>query len=146
MMRLKLVKMAEAADATRVKDSAGVPHVSLILKQLVEPWNVTGRIVRADSYVASMFAAEYLMAASLHFIGVVKTATRRFPMTAPSQAELQSRGDRHGLTCMGEEGPPKLLASVWMDCNRRYFVSPCFLWYRGSLLANVMAAARACGR
>ena len=93
--------------------------------QLVQPWTMTGRIVCADSYFSSVFAAEYLSAAGLRFIGVVKTATRRFPMADLSQIELQRSGDRQGFVCLDEDKMPKLLAFVWMDRNRRYFVSSC---------------------
>ena len=125
MMHIKLVKTAEAADAMGIEDTSGVLHGALVLKQLVQPWRMTGRIVRADSYFSSVFAAEYLSAAGLRFIGVVKTATRRSPMAALSQIELQRRGDRQGFVCLNEDKMPKLLAFVWMDRNRRYFVSSC---------------------
>jgi hypothetical protein len=36
--------------------------------------------VCADSYFASVQAAEHLLSMGLKFIGVVKTATRKFPI------------------------------------------------------------------
>jgi hypothetical protein len=65
----------------------------------------------------------------LRFIGVVKMATRQFPMQHLSQLELQQLGDLKGLMMQALEGEPSLLAFVWMDCNRRYFIAT------GSLLA-----------
>jgi hypothetical protein len=63
------------------------------------------------------------MRLGLRFIGVVKTATRQFPMGYLSQLELQQRGDRKGLMMRGVDGEPSLLAFVWMDRNRRYFIA-----------------------
>ena len=96
-------------------DSDGVPHVAVVLRQLVEPWKRSARVFCADSYFASVFATEYLRSIGFRFIGVVKTATRRYPMKAPADIELQKRRDRHGLDFLDEEKFPKLLAFVRMD-------------------------------
>eukprot|EP00171_Calliarthron_tuberculosum_P006804 IDg6804t1 len=113
MMRLKLVKTAEGEDAMTTLDSDGVPHGALVLRQLVQPWKRSQRVVCADSYFASVFATEYLRSISLRFIGVVKTATRRYPMKALAAIELQNRGDRKGLVCLDEETFP----SCWLLCG-----------------------------
>ena len=55
------------------------------------------RIVCADSYFASLTAAEELWNHGLRFIGVIKTATRKFPMAYLSNIESQNRGDMSGL-------------------------------------------------
>ena len=59
----------------------------------------------------------------LRLIVVVKTATKKFPMKYLSEIEMQSRGERSGLVMNGNEGGPSLLAFVWMDRDRRYFIS-----------------------
>ena len=53
------------------------------------------------------------------FIGVVKTATKRFPMKALAEKELHTRGDRYGLVTMDGYKKESLLAFVWMDRQRR---------------------------
>ena len=88
MIRLKLVKTAEGEDAMRTADSDGVPHGTLVLRQLVEPWKRSQRVFCADSYFASVLATDYLRSIGLRFIGVVKTATRRYPMKALAAVEL----------------------------------------------------------
>jgi Transposase IS4 len=94
-----------------------------VLKELVLPWARTGRLVVADSYFASVATAEELYRLVLRFTGVVKIATRRFPMKELASTELSNRGDRRGLLSLDADGKPKILAFVWMDRDRRCFVS-----------------------
>ena len=48
----------------------------------------------------------------LRFIGVVKTATKLFPMKHLSEIELKNIGDRRGLILHGDDGKPSLLVFV----------------------------------
>ena len=59
----------------------------------------------------------------LRFIGVVKTATKKFPMSYLSNLELVQQGDYKGLVARGTDGQPTMLSFVWMDRDRRYFVA-----------------------
>ena len=59
----------------------------------------------------------------MRFIGVVKTATRQYPMAYLLRVALQDRGDRKGLITRGDDGQPSVLAFVWMDRQRQYFIS-----------------------
>jgi hypothetical protein len=80
MLRLKLVETAESERAhAEVDADTGLLHGTKVLKFLVMPWVRTGRIVCADSYFASIPVAAELRRLGLHFIGVVKTASRMFP-------------------------------------------------------------------
>lgn len=94
-----------------------------VMKELVLPWLHTDRIVCGDLYFASVPAALMLSRNGMRFIGVVKTATRQYPMGYLQRVELQDRGDRKGLVTRGSDGQPSLLAFVWMDRQRRYFIS-----------------------
>lgn len=123
MLRLKLVKTAEEEGANIEEEDDGLLHGTVVLKHLVMPWAMTNRIVCADSYFASVGACEEMARIGLRFIGVVKTATRRFPQTYLSALELVERGDRCGLIAKDPDGIPKMLAFVWMDRNRRYFIA-----------------------
>lgn len=72
MMRLKLVKSASPSTESREEPSDAVlTHGALVLKELVLPWARSGRIVAADSYFASVSAAEELFRCGLRFIGVL---------------------------------------------------------------------------
>ena len=83
----------------------------------------TDRIVCADSYFASVPASEELWNHGLCFIGVIKTATRKFLMEYLSNIQFHNQGDMCGLlTRPVDRTNPVLGAFVWMDRNRRYFI------------------------
>ena len=87
------------------------------------PWANTDRIVCADSYFASVPAAEELWKHGIRFIGVIKTETRKFPMAYLSNIDFQNRGDVSGfLNRPLDRTKPVLGAFVWMDRNRQYFI------------------------
>ena len=133
MLCLRLVTTAEESciqDAVEDKvEETKLLHGTQVLKGLVLPWENSDRVVCADSYFASVGAAEELKRIGLRFIGVVKTATRRYPQNSLSRIELQQRKDFKGLTSSTNDGAT-LLAFVWMDQERRYFIAT------GSSLAN----------
>jgi hypothetical protein len=96
------------------------------LYELVKPWANTNSIVVADSYFASVQAALRLKKIGLRFIGTVKTATKEFPMAYLGRYQLDGgKGDRHGVICRDEESGTDFLAFVWVDRDRRYFISTC---------------------
>lgn len=123
MLCLKLVKTAKEEATTRTEEHEDLLHGTVILKTLIELWNYTDRLVCADSYFASVMAAQELLKIKMRFIGVVKTATRKFPMPYLSGIELQARGDWKGLIAKDEDGKPYLLSFVWLDRERRYFIT-----------------------
>jgi hypothetical protein len=57
------------------------------------------------------------------FIGVMKTATRGYPKAYLEGLELSNHGDYEGVVTLGENGQPRMMAFVWMDRERRYFIS-----------------------
>ena len=88
MLRLKLVKNVGADVQIRLEENEGLIHGCLVLKELVKPWYNSQHIVCADSYFASVSTAEEMGRLGLQFIGVVKTASKRFPVTYLSQLEF----------------------------------------------------------
>ncbi len=78
----------------------------------------------ADSYLASVGAAEELYRNGLQFIGVVKTARKGFPKNYLTNVELHQRGDflAHASDPTSNE-EPRMAAFVWMDRERRYFIA-----------------------
>ena len=123
MIRLKIVKTAEEENASVETDDDGNNHGTNVLKFLVEPWVRTDRCICADSYFASVNAVTVMRTMGLRFIGVVKTATKKFPMSYLSNLELVQQGDYKGLVARGTDGQPTMLSFVWMDRDRRYFVA-----------------------
>ena len=104
MIQLKLVKGEKDDDySDNEANQDNVPHGAKVLLKLLSPWINTQRIVCADSYFASVTAAELLYVNGLKFIGVVKTATQKFPMAHLAAHELENRGDHYGLIRLGED-------------------------------------------
>ena len=59
------------------------------------------------------------MRLGMKFIGVVKTAPKQFPMAYLQALEFDKRGEWKGL----RNATTSMCAFVWVDCNRRYFIT-----------------------
>ena len=121
MLHLELVSTAEN-ETGRDFEGDGL-HGTAVLKRVVKNWTGTGRIVCADSYYARVETCEEMERMGLKFIGVVKMATRRFPLTYLSELELQKRGEWRSVVRRDEDDKIMKVALVWMDRERRYFVA-----------------------
>lgn len=123
MLRLSVVTTSEYQWATSDAPDDTLPHGTTVLKRLVAPWAGTQRIVCADLYFASVTTATHVRSMGLRFIGVVKTATRGYPMQALSTMEVCERGDHATYFHATPDGTIELMAVVWVDRDRRYFVA-----------------------
>ena len=123
MLRLKLVKnIQEEVKADLVQESGNgddLIHGCKVLRELIEPWYHTCRVVCADSYFASVSTAKELMRLGMRFIGVVQTASKKFPMAYLQALDFDKRGEWKGL----RNATISMYAFVWVDCNRRYFIT-----------------------
>jgi hypothetical protein len=72
------------------------------------------RIVRADSYFASVEAALHHQARGVRFISVVKTATSSYPMKLLQSKVLPTRGDWKSYVHR-RDGKFADMAVVWVD-------------------------------
>lgn len=120
---LKLVRTAEEQDASSHTGADGLMYRTSVLRQLVLPWTNTQQIVCADSYFACVPTVHEMTMIGLRFIGVVKTATRQITMAYLNHIELSQRGDRRGLIAKDSNNQPHMIAFVWMDHDRRYFIA-----------------------
>ncbi|KAG7352288.1 transposase IS4 [Nitzschia inconspicua] len=120
ILRLKLVKTELEA-----REDDGLTLGTRVAKYLVEQWARTDRIVCGDSFFASVATAKELKSMGLRFIGVVKNASSHYSMTWFSSLELSNRGDHKGLVHLDTDGNPDMMAFVWVDRERRYFISNC---------------------
>jgi Transposase IS4 len=91
-MRLHLVTTPEDELRRTVPSEAGLLHGTVVPQRLISPWAGSNRIVCGDSYFASVEAATHLRSLGLHFIGVVKTATRKFQIRYLQHQEIEARG------------------------------------------------------
>lgn len=128
MLRLKLVKTVrdqEEGEDSDGESNEGLIHGCVVLKELVEPWFHTQRTVCADSYFASVSTAQELGRLGLGFVGVVKTASRKFPMAylqAIHAPPGQERGWWKGVVNK-QNGLASMYAFVWVDRERRFFIT-----------------------
>ena len=136
MIQLKLVKGAADNAQLESEDPSGL-HGTRVMKQLVRPWANSGRVVAADSYFASVPCALALKNMGLRFIGVVKTATKGYPQQYLSTVELPAKGDYKGVLNIDPMTGYTLLAFVWVDRERRYFISNCCSLAQGSPYSRI---------
>ena len=60
---------------------------------------------------------------NIRVIGVVKTAIKKHPMAYLSSIEInEGRGQRMGVV-LKSNGMPTMRAYIWIDYDRRYFIS-----------------------
>ena len=76
-------------------------------------------MVCANSYFDSVSTAKELMRIGMRFIGVVKTTSKKFPMSYLQALEFDKRGEWKGL----RNATTSMYAFVWVDRNRRYFIT-----------------------
>lgn len=87
----------------------------------------------ADSYFASVPAAIRLKGIGLRFIGAEKQAIREFPMQYLGSLPMPGgKGSRKGLLTADEATGTQLMAFMWIDRDRRYFISTCSSLEEGS--------------
>ena len=97
-------------------------HGTAVTLRLLQPWFHTNRVVCADSYYASVHTAESLYEKGLRFTGVVKTSNKIYPMKYLSHFEIAEKGEHVSLVSKPIAGP-HLMAVMWVDRDRRYFIS-----------------------
>ena len=119
MLRLIVVKGADPDP-----NANELPHGANVMLDLVEPWlNKARRAVKGDSFFASVAAASALDDANMDFTGPVKQATKQFPMDYLKNFVLpDGRGSHHAVCCYDDNGDIDMIAVVWVDRERRYFV------------------------
>jgi len=125
MIRLKIVK-SKACHSREDPTDEDINHGTTVAKELSKPYANSDHIIVGDSYFASVQCAKELWKIGLRFIGVVKTATRQFPMDHLSSIQLNGRGDHYGLFSKAPPPAglePDLMAFTWVDRERHYFIS-----------------------
>ena len=97
MIRLNLVNNIKEEVKAELGQESGngddLIHGCKFLKELIEPWYHTHRVVCADSYFAYVSTAKELMRLGMKFIGVVKTASKQFLMVYLQALEFYQRGE-----------------------------------------------------
>jgi len=123
MLRLSVVTTAEHRQEDATGEEDDLPHGTAVLKKLIAPWAGTKRVVCADSYFAIVTATQQLLSMGLRFIGVVKTGTNGLPIGALSVLPLKERGEHVSYVHTTANGVTDIMAVLWVDRKRRYFIS-----------------------
>jgi hypothetical protein len=96
----------------QIMSEQGLLHGAKVMQDLVMPWMHSDRVAYGNSHFASVPAARMMMRYGMGFIGVVKSASRQYPIPYLSQVELNNRGDRKGMVKRGGQtnSEPKMMA------------------------------------
>jgi len=120
MLQLRVVK--SVTDENEDEDD-GINHGTKILLDLVKPWwNKVRHVICADSYFSSVQTTIMCKTKGLEYVGVVKTATRSYPMHYLTRVPLSDRGKHHAVVHK-TNGLLDMVAFVWVDRERRYFIT-----------------------
>ena len=117
------------------------------MQDLVMPWMHSDRVAYGNSHFASVPAARMMMRYGMGFIGVVKSASRQYPIPYLSQVELNNRGDRKGMVKRGGQtnSEPKMMAFCLDGSTETIFhCNMFFACGREPLQTSAMEAAWGC--
>jgi hypothetical protein len=120
MMQLCIVKSKDMSE----DNDDDLNHGTKILLGLIKPWWIKVRcIVCADSYFSSVQTALQCQTKGFQYIGIVKTATRSFPMQYLSRVSLADRGRHHVAIHTVGDAAIDMAAFVWVDKEWRCFIT-----------------------
>ncbi|XP_051167804.1 uncharacterized protein LOC127285709 [Leptopilina boulardi] len=91
--------------------------------RLTQPWFGTGRIVVGDSWFASVKTAIELRKQGLYFLGIVKTATKMYPMTE-AKARCPKKSGKKAVATATVNGTD-LTCVAWKDKKVFTFIGSC---------------------
>lgn len=91
-------------------------------------------MICGHSWFSSVATAETLAMYNMRFISVVKNGSRGYPMEFLSKMEFTNRGEHVSMVSQNAFGKSQLMAVLWMDRERRYFICSCSMWYVGETI------------
>eukprot|EP00171_Calliarthron_tuberculosum_P023537 IDg23537t1 len=132
MLRLEVVKSSNdlvQANATVLN------YGTEVTRRLISPWMNSNRVVCGDSAFSSVQTAQCLYSVGMRYIGVVKSATRGFPMQQLSGRPMNDRGTWYSMICESDNPEQcKMMAVLWVDRERRYFIATTDTTHAGSTI------------
>lgn len=123
MLRLKLVRNQEDESQRTSEEERELPHGTVVLRRTFSPWAGTYRTVCTNSYSVSVEAAFTISAMGMHFIGVVKTASRKFLISYLARLSALERGESVSMVHKDVDGRAIMMDLKWVDNEQRYFIS-----------------------
>lgn len=122
MLRLELQEGKEAMSAMAENKLHGSGTGSTI--RLTKPWHGTSRVVYGDSAFASVRCARQMRAHGLHFIGIVKTSTKEYPLKWLRSHTYTARGAHVALKAKDKLNNV-YYACGWSDRTVKTFIATC---------------------
>ena len=127
------IEIQEGKAAMRMKEHSNLGGGCGSIMRMVWPWRGSGRIVVGDSAFASVTTAFWLYwTCGIYFIGLVKTATKYFPVAYLKRADLYpSIGDsttivaRLNLFSLNSSQRVPVFGFGWRSKHLKTFVSTC---------------------
>lgn len=135
MLRIEICEGKE--EHTKHKWHAEYGHTTATTLRLTEPWHGSGRVVFGDSWFAGVKTAEAMLLHGLHFMGDVKTNTKRFCAAELVAATGPASGDWAVCSSMvkvNEESVPIYAVSHRRGPAVHKFVSSCGTTLPGNAL------------
>jgi len=130
MLRMELHEGQEVMSTKPHQKELGAGTGTLL--RLTEPWYGSGRVVVGDSWFGSVKATDQLFERGLHFIGMVKTATRNYPLKEMKRRCPNTRGASIRATAQLDAGKQVILAMAWTDKKVHSLVSSCGTTHEGT--------------
>lgn len=121
MIRIELNEGKDLMSRKKWQAELGAGTATIL--RLTEPWHGTGRIIVADSWFASVKTALELEKRGLFFIGIVKTATKQFPMKILKEKCPEQRGAT--IVSQTTINDVNLISCGWRDKKIHTFVGSC---------------------
>ena len=119
IIRLEIQEGKEVMDTKEYMAEYKKAGTTQVLR-LTKPWHSSGRAIYSDSAFASVTTAVACHQKGLHFTGLVKTATSKFPKKFLDTYEYHELGD---TTLVAEECGFSLIAHGWGDKVWKNFIS-----------------------
>lgn len=121
ILHLEIVK---GADETCEKEfETQMLHVTAVTSRLVDPWINSNMIVCNDSYFRFCCYDWCVATVRLRFLEVVNTEIKRYRMDFISRQKFKGHGQSMTMTYPESYAGMDMMAVMWVDRNRRYFIS-----------------------
>ena len=122
---LRVEYVASEADCATRQYEGEYGHGTAVTMRMVQHYAGSARHVVGDSYFSSVQCAHALFTRlGLYYTGMVKSATAGYPREPLSTVVLPAeRGSWQSMRKVVDGVP--MVASVWADRNRKYFISTC---------------------
>ena len=117
------IELMAGKDEMRTRPFSSISAGCGQMLRMTKPWHGTGRVVVGDSAFASVKSAVHMRKqAGLHFVGMVKTASARYPKQFFNARKATQPHGTHDTCRATVEGVP-MFACAWYDKKTKMVIS-----------------------